>query len=343
MLTQIFRNKPVVFIAEIGLNHNGDLALAEEMIVRAAGSGADAVKFQTFLPEKMNSPYTSSLLKNGGEKDPDYSLIDFFRKFTFSEEQWSKLKTVSDKCGTEFFSAPFDTESVELLERLNVRLYKIASSEVTNTPLVKKIGETKKPVFLSTGMTSENDIKISLEQLAEAGNPETVLLHCVSLYPVDKNEANLKRILSLREKFNVRVGISDHTGDYSSAVIAAALGAVAIEKHFKLDKSHDCPDKDVSLTAEGFKEMTEKVNEAVIMLGDGKIPYTGRETGTAIAARKSLFASNKIKAGEIISENSLIALRPGVGISPNMIGDVTGRKTRVDINEGALIKWEYLE
>lgn len=343
MLNNIFNNKKTVFIAEIGLNHNGDAALAEEMIVKAAEAGADAVKFQTFVPEKMNSPYTSSLLKTGEEKDPDYGIIDFFRKFSFTETQWIRLKEISEKCRTEFFSAPFDAESVELLERLNVKLYKIASSEVTNTPLIRKIGATRKPVLLSTGMTSESDIELSLKNLKESGNGETHLLHCVSLYPAAKNEANLKRIVSLRERFGIPAGLSDHTGDYQSAVIAAALGATVIEKHFMIDRNQDCPDKDVSLTAESFREMIEKVNETLAILGDGKIPYSGRESDTARAARKSLFASKKINAGEIISADSIIALRPGTGISPNMIDDMTGKKSKIEINEGSLLKWEYFE
>ena len=343
MLNTVFNNKKIVFIAEIGLNHNGDITLAEEMIARAAEAGADAVKFQTFIPEKMNSPYTSSLMKNGEEKNPDYGIIDFFRKFTFTENQWKKLKRVSESNGTEFFSAPFDAESVELLEKLDVRLYKVASSELTNTPLIRKIGATKKPVLLSTGMAGENDIDLCLKNLKHSGNSETVLLHCVSLYPAAKEEANLKRIVSLRGKFGIPAGLSDHTSGYESAMIAAALGAAVIEKHFMIDKNHDCPDKDVSLTAEGFREMIEKVNDTIAMTGDGTIPYSGREADTARAARKSLFASKKISAGDILSGESVIALRPGVGISPNMIDEITGKKSKVDINEGSLLRWEYFE
>lgn len=343
MLNNIFNNKKVVFIAEIGLNHNGDAGLAEEMIVKAAEAGADAVKFQTFVPEKMNSPYSSSLLKTGEEINPDYSIIDFFKKFSFSFNQWLKLKEVSAKCRVEFFSAPFDAESVELLERLGVRLYKIASSEVTNTPLIRKIGATKKPVLLSTGMTSENDIDLSLKNLKESGNSETHLLHCVSLYPAAKIEANLNRIITLRNRFKIPVGLSDHTEDFQSAVLAAALGATVIEKHFMIDENQDCPDKGVSLTAENFRMMIEKVNETLSILGDGAIAYSGRETDTARAARKSLFALKKITSGEIISTDSIIALRPGIGISPNMIDDLNGKKSKRDINQGSLLKWEYFE
>lgn len=343
MLNNIFNNKKIVFIAEIGLNHNGDISLAEEMIASAAKAGADAVKFQTFIPEKMNSPFTLSLMKNGGEKNPDYGIIDFFRKFTFTAGQWERLKKVSVTCGTEFFSAPFDSESVELLEKTGVRLYKVASSELTNTPLLRKIGATKKPVLLSTGMAGEKDIELSLSVLKESGNPETVLLHCVSLYPAAKDEANLKRIVSLIDRFRIPAGLSDHTSGYESAVIAAVLGASVIEKHFMIDENHDCPDKAVSLTADSFKEMTEKVNDAILLAGNGVIQYSGREADTALAARKSLFASKRIPAGGIVSEDSVIALRPGVGISPNRIDEITGKKSKIDIEEGSLLKWEYFE
>lgn len=343
MLKNIFKNKPVTFIAEIGLNHNGDISIAEDMISSAASAGADAVKFQTFIPEKMYSPYTSSLLKHGKETETDYGIIDFFRKFTFTEDQWIKLKKFSGKCGIEFFSAPFDTESVELLESMDVRLYKIASSELTNTPLLRKVGAAKKPVILSTGMSTEKEIEKSLQVLKESGSPETVLLHCVSLYPVNKNETNLKRIASLRNRFNIPVGLSDHEHGYDSAVIAASLGAVMFEKHFKLNKDHDCPDKDVSLTPEQFKEMTEKVIETIIMLGDGHIEYSGRENDAARGARRSLFALKKIHAGEKISEDSVISLRPGIGISPNKIDDLINMISKVEIEEGSLLRMEYFK
>jgi sialic acid synthase SpsE len=343
MLKEIFNNKKPVFIAEIGLNHNGDFSTAENMISDAASAGADAVKFQTFVPEMMYSPYTSSLLKNEDEAVPDTTIIDFFRKFTFTEIQWEKLKVFSEKCGVEFFSAPFDFESVRLLERLKVKLYKIASSELTNIPLLKIIGRTKKPVILSTGMSTEKEIGMSLQTLKNSGSPETVLLHCVSLYPLKKDEANLKRISSLKNRFNVPVGLSDHSTGYDSAVIAAALDAVVFEKHFKLDEKHDCPDKDVSLTPDEFKAMTEKVNEALIMIGDGCIAYSGRENETARGARRSLFAAKKINAGEKITEDSLIALRPGTGISPCRIDELINRHAKVDIKEGSILKIEFIE
>jgi len=342
MLHNIF-NKKTIFIAEIGLNHNGDLKLAEEMIIKAAEAGADAVKFQTFIPEKMVSPYNSSLLKNGREEFRDYEIIDFFKKFCFTFSQWKALKETADTCGVEFFSAPFDNESVDLLEDLNVRLYKIASSELTNTPLLRKIGSTKKPVLLSSGMSKPEEIEMSIQNLKRSGCPEIILLHCVSLYPTEKNEANLNRIVSLNDRFKVPVGLSDHTSDYETAVIAAALGSVIFEKHFIIDKNHNCPDKMVSITADQFKEMIDKVNQTISIMGDGEIQYSEREAHIALAARRSLFANKDIKSGDTLSEDDVIALRPGTGISPNMIDNIIGKKSRIDINAGSILKWEYFE
>jgi len=342
MLHNIF-NKKIIFIAEIGLNHNGDLKLAEEMITKAAEAGADAVKFQTFIPEKMVSPYNSSLLKNGNEDYKDYEIIDFFKKFCFTFNQWKTLKEVSDSCGVEFFSAPFDNESVDLLEDLDVRLYKIASSELTNTPLLKKTGSTKKPVILSTGMSKPEEIETSVQNLMQSGCPEITLLHCVSLYPTEKNEANLNRIVSLKDRFKTAVGLSDHTGDYETAVIAAALGSVVFEKHFIIDKNHECPDKMVSITAEQFKEMIDKVNHTISIMGDGRIEYSEREAHTAHGARRSLFADRDIKAGDTLTEEDIIALRPGTGLSPDMIDNIIGKKSKANINAGSIIKREYFE
>ena len=342
MLHNIF-NKKIIFIAEIGLNHNGDLKLAEEMIIKAAQAGADAVKFQTFIPEKMISPYNSSLLKNDREDYRDYEIIDFFKKFCFTFNQWKTLKEIADKCGVEFFSAPFDKESVELLEDLNVKLYKIASSELTNMPLLRKTGSAKKSVLLSTGMSKPEEIEMSIQNLKRAGCPEITLLHCVSLYPTENNEANLNRIVSLRDRFKIPVGLSDHTGDYETAIIAAVLGAVVFEKHFIIDKNHDCPDKMVSITADQFKKMIDKVNQTISIMGDGEIQYSEREAHIALAAKRSLFANKDIKSGDALAEDDIIALRPGTGLSPNMIDNIIGKKSRIDINAGSILKWEYFE
>jgi sialic acid synthase SpsE len=341
MLETIFGGRKPVFIAEIGLNHNGNIDAAEKMIEKAAESGAHAVKFQTFLPELMNSPLTSSLMNGAAEPVKDFSIQEFFRTFVFSKEQWLRLKKKSEECGVLFFSAPFDLPSVELLESINVPLYKIASSEVTNPPLLKKVASTGKPVILSTGMSTAAEIDTAIKILEENGAGEIVLLHCVSLYPLDDSEANLSRIVSLREHFGRPVGISDHSRDYASVMIAAALGAAVVEKHFKLADDHDCPDKDVSLSPAHFREMIRAAERGSLMAGDGKIELSGRETETARGARRSLFAARDLTAGSILSETDLHCLRPGTGIPASRLYEFTGRKLNTDVKEGSILKPEY--
>ena len=328
-----------LFIAEIGLNHNGSFAEAEEMILKAAGCGAHAVKFQTFIPELMNSPFTKDLMENGKDENPDYGVIDFLKKFIFSEDQYRLLKKKAAENSILFFSAPFDNPSVDLLERLEVPLYKVASSEVTNLPLLKKIGRTGKPVLLSTGMADENEIDNALKTLEAEGSGEIILLHCVSLYPLEAHEANLSRICSLKERFNKRVGISDHSRSTDSALIASALGASVFEKHFKLSNSHDCPDRDVSVTPEEFAALISKVKSAAEMKGSGYINPEGRELDTARGARRSLFAAEDISAGSAIEERHIALLRPGCGIPADKIYNIAGRKAVVDIRKGSLIKY----
>ncbi len=341
MLNNLFGNKKNIFIAEIGLNHNGDIAIAEKMIEKAAEAGADAVKFQTFIPELMNSPLTASLLKGDSLPVLDNGITDFFRKLTFSADKWIKLKKKAEDCEVVFFSTPFDIPSVELLEKLDVKLYKIASSEVTNPPLLKTIASTGKPVIISTGMSTPEEIKRAIELLEGNGSGELVILHCVSLYPADDSEANLRRIVSLKENFGKPVGISDHSRDYASVMIASAFGATVFEKHFKLSDDHDCPDKDVSLTPGQFSEMVAAAGRGALMAGSGRIEFTGRESDTARGAKRSLFAYRDIDAESILSEKDIICLRPGVGIPASDIYNYIGLKVKVKIKEGSLLKPEF--
>lgn len=336
---ELFRLKAPFFVAEIGLNHNGNFHEAEEMIRKAAQSGADAVKFQTFVPELMNSPLTESLIKGSSEPVPDRSIIEFFRKFVFSEEEYLKLQKLSNDMGVIFFSAPFDPPSLEMLERIGTPLYKVASSEVTNIPLLEKIGATGKPVLLSTGMAGEDEIETALSTLRNNGSGQIVTLHCVSLYPHEPEEANLGRIVSLNKRFGTPTGLSDHSRGTDSAAIAAALGAGVFEKHFMLSSDHDCPDRDVSVTPEEFKSMIESVKSAIIMKGSGGIECKGREENTAKGARRSLFAAEDIRAGTAIRGSHLVPLRPGTGIPVAEFYSVTGKQALVDIKKGSLIKY----
>ncbi len=343
MLDSIIQNRrKALYIAEIGLNHNGDPDMAVKMIQAAAQAGADLVKFQTFVPELMSSVYTKDLMDGGIELQRDTGLVDFFRKFVFDRDQYRVLQSAAAEAGVVFFSSVFDRESLELMEELGVPLHKLASSEVTNHPLIRAVAETGKSVILSTGMSSEEEIAMAVDLYRKAGGTELVLLHCVSLYPTPADQVNLARIPALAQRFGLAVGFSDHTREAVTPMLAAAMGARIFEKHFTIDRFYECPDKDISCTPEEFAGMIGSVENAVAMTGTGAVAYGRDEAGTARGARRSLFARRFIPAGKTIEENDLVALRPGVGISPSDLARVVGKRCRVDIPADYLIRREHL-
>lgn len=329
------------YIAEIGLNHNGDMEMAARMITAAAAAGADAVKFQTIVPEGLVSSFGKALMEEDREAYRDFETIEFFRQFFFDEEQHRRLAEVAGGEGIYFLSSPFAEESVTLLEETGVPLYKLASSEVTNIPLVEKVAATGKPCILSTGMAREEEIRAALDCFK--GRGEVLLLHCVSNYPLEPQNANLNRISRLRSCFGGEVGFSDHSRGSELMRLASMLGARVFEKHFTIDSSYDCPDKEVSVTPEGFSSLIEEVEEAIAMAGNGEIDFGDAEAEIARGARRSLFARKSIPAGKIIKKEDLIALRPGTGISPDKIHDVAGRKAAREIEKDMLIRDEYLQ
>lgn len=328
-LEKIAQKKPVV-IAEIGLNHNGNLNEAIELIHRAADSGADLVKFQIINAELLYSVYTRSLINN---QPPQYddSMITFFKQFELTQSDYTKLQQIAKEDGVIFFASCFDLPSFAMLEQLQVPLYKIASSEITNVPLLKKISETGKPVVCSTGISHSYEIEYAIKLLQEGGVNNIVLLHCVSLYPVPHHAINLLRIQHLQQKFGVPVGFSDHANDNRASMMAVASGALVFEKHFKLSNDHDCVDKDVSLSPEAFKRYVDDIHVAYTMMGDGAIDYHDAEAGVACSARRSIFAAQDIKKGTIVTEEHITLKRPGVGLSPLYLDKIVGKKVKRDI------------
>ncbi len=324
-LNKLHNNVPV-FIAEIGLNHNGRLDEAVALVKKAAAAGADLVKFQIFNAEKFYSVYSQSLLNNE-ELHYDDSTIQFFKQFELSFNDYKTLQQVAHENGVVFFASCFDDDSFAMMESLAVPLYKVASSEITNVPLLHHIASTHKPVIVSTGISLQHEIAYAIELLQKA-NCNVVLLHCVSLYPVPHNAVNLLRIRSLQKLYNVPVGFSDHAKDTRASMIAAALGARVFEKHFKLSHNHDCADKDVSLTPEEFKVYIQDINAAVAMLGDGSIDYKEDEVACARSARRSIFAARDIQAGAQLQYSDIIVKRPGVGLSPLKIQNIVGKKVK---------------
>lgn len=343
MLDSIIKSgRQAIYIAEIGLNHNGSLDMAVSMIQAAAKAGADAVKFQTFVPEQLSSVYTKDLMEGGVERRKDTGLVDFFKKFVFDRDQYRLLKKTAADAGAAFCSSVFDDESLALLEDLEVPFYKLASSEVTNHPLVRAVARTGKPTILSTGMATEEEIAMAVDLFRRSGGAGLALLHCVSLYPTPPDRVNLARIPALAKRFGLAVGFSDHTREAVAPMLAAAMGARIFEKHFTIDRFYDCPDKDISCTPEEFAGIIESVENAVVMAGSGAIGYGSEEAGTARGARRSLFARRFIAAGTTIEEEDIVALRPGVGIPVYELPRVVGKKSRVDIPAEHLIRRENL-
>lgn len=331
------------YVAEIGLNHNGSVETARAMIVAAAQAGADAVKFQVFVPELMASPDADELLSPGAREKGGGGAVDFFRAFALDERELQALKDAAGAAGVLFFSSVFDLESLGLLERLGVALYKLASSEVTNHPLIAAVAGTGKPLILSTGISSEEEIEMAVSLFQRESGADLALLHCVSLYPTGAEHANLARVASLARRFALPVGFSDHTREPAAPMLAAALGARIFERHFTIDRFYDCPDKEISSTPEEFSAMIRSVESAIAMVGDGALASGSAEEGVARAARRSLFARRGIPKGKQLDEEDLVALRPGVGISPHRMGSVLGRRSRRDIPPGGLIRPEDLE
>ncbi|MBN1500148.1 MAG: N-acetylneuraminate synthase family protein [Spirochaetes bacterium] len=339
-LDDIFKKDEVKIIAEIGINHNGNFETAEKMIVEAAKAGAHAVKFQTFDASVLYSPFADSLLK---KKPPvkDDSLSDFFSRFMFSEEQIKKLKSVSDNNGIEFFSSPFDIQSVDILERTGVRVYKIASSEISNIPLLKKIASTGKPVLISTGISFEEEIDGAVEIFSNS-NTDFALLHCVSLYPVSKEDVNLSRINTLRKKYKCAAGYSDHSSSIDYCVGAVYLGAEYIEKHFMLE-GLECPDANVSITPAVIRNLITQISKIKTILGDGQLNYNKNEEVVANSARRSLYAASDMNAGDVIKVNDICVKRPGLGISPLNIDNITGKKLKNPVKKDMPFKFEDIE
>lgn len=345
MLKGVFTNKQnrqAIYIAEIGLNHNGDFNAAISMIHAAANAGANAVKLQTITPELLNSVYTKSLLA-GEPLQADTEAIDFFRKFIFSPEEYGKLKAAAENDGMVFFSSPFDAKALSLLEDVNVPLYKIASSEVTNLRLVKQIAATGKPALMSTGISSQQEIAAAINTFKAAGGGELVLFHCVSAYPTESEAANLMRIPALAAAFGLPVGLSDHSVSGKAFVPAAVLGARIFERHFMLDENFDCPDKAVSSAPEEFSRLIKETEEALLMIGDGAIDYGAAEEAAARAARRSLFAAVDIEAGQVVTEDDIVALRPGCGISASEYDKICGLVANAHISKGSLLDMKMFD
>ncbi len=329
-----------IVIAEAGVNHNGSIRIAEELVAKASEAGADFIKFQTFNTDKLvsrNAKQADYQSKNIGTVTSQFEML---KKLELSYEDHFELLKCCKKYNISFFSTAFDLESIDLLIELDLPIWKIPSGEITNYPYIKKIGLQKKPVLLSTGMATLGEVEDAVNLLDKSGTHRNniIILHCTTEYPAPMQDINLRAMVTLGEAFKVRYGYSDHSEGIEIPLAAVAMGASVIEKHFTLDRNMTGPDHIASLQPEELKKMIEGIRNIEKALGDGiKTPATG-EIKNKITARKSLVASEKIKKGDFFSEKNMTAKRPGDGLSPMLWEQMLGVKANKDYQKDEQIK-----
>lgn len=329
------KNKKILIIAEAGVNHNGNLNYAKKLALNAKNAGADIIKFQTYNTSKLVTKDAKLAIYQKKNTNNVFSnQYNLLKKYELSKKKFINLKLFCDKIGIEFLSSPFDLESLDFLIKLKVKKIKIPSGEITNYQLLKEIKKSKKPVILSTGMSTVKEIQDAVEIL---GKKKLTLLHCNSSYPTPFKDVNLKSIIYLGKKFKLPIGYSDHTLGYEVSLAAATLGSAVIEKHFTLNKQYKGPDHLVSLDTKEFKNMITYIRNIEKSLGSKNKTVTKSERGNIKIVRKSLFAKNKISKGEIFTFNNLTAKRPGTGISPMKLKKIIGKKSKKDFEKDELI------
>ena len=329
----------VLIIAEAGVNYNGSLELAYKMVDEAKKAGADIVKFQTGIPDKVMSRFAEKAeyqKKNTGKSEE--SQLDMVRKLMLKFEEFIPLKKYCEDSDIKFLSTPFDISSIEFLDKLGCDMWKIPSGEITNYPYLVSVAKTRKPIIMSTGMSTLIEVREALNVLKENGAREVSLLHCTTEYPAPLNDVNLKAMQTLKDTFSCKVGYSDHTLGIEIPVAAVAMGASIIEKHFTLDRNMEGPDHKASLEPDELTAMIRSIRNVELALGTGiKEPSESEKKNMAIA-RKSLIAARDIKKGEVFTEENLTTKRPGNGISPMKWNEVIGAKAIRDFCEDELIE-----
>jgi N-acetylneuraminate synthase len=341
---EIGENRPCFIIAEAGSNHNRDFNNAKKLIDVAVEAGADAVKFQIFSAEAIYSkktPMASYLKKEKLAKDNE-TLWDVIKRIEIPRQWTPDLMAYCREKGIMFLSTPFDLKAVDELEAAGVEAYKVASFEITHLPMLRKISATGKPIILSTGMASLEDIEVALKAVKEGGSSQVALLHCAIAYPPKYEDINLRAMDTMKQAFQVPVGFSDHTMGHVTDVAAVARGACIIEKHFTLSRKQEGPDHPFSLEPHELKEMITAIRQTEKILGSPFKQHTVAENELYRIARRSLVAAVKIPAGTKITEDMIAVKRPGFGIPVRHMEIVIGRTAKVDIDEDDILTWEMI-
>lgn len=338
----VMKNK-IKIIAELSANHNHDLNIAKDTIKAAKKAGADAIKLQTYTPDTITIDCDSEYfqLKSGTIWDGQ-SLYELYKKAYTPWEWHEELFETAKKEGLICFSTPFDFSAIDFLEKFDPPYYKIASFEITDIPLIEYAASKGKPMIISTGIATLQEIEDAIAACKNSGNNDITLLKCTSAYPAPIEEANLLTIPDMRKRFGTKVGLSDHTLGSSVAVAAVALGAEVIEKHFILDRDLGGPDASFSMEPEEFAYMVKQIREVEKALG--KVTYEPSEkVKNSRIFKRSLFVVADIKKGEIFTDKNIRSIRPGDGLPPKYLNEILGKKANCDINRGTPLKWDFVD
>lgn len=340
----IGKNQKCFVIAEAGVNHNGDVALAHKLVEVAASTGADAVKFQYFITEELitpNAPKAEYQVQTTKKPGSQYEML---KGLELSTHEQAELKEHCEELGILYLCTPYDNQSVDALDKMNVSAFKIASTDTTNLPFLRYVASKNRPVILSTGMSTLGEVEQAVNTLRTVGlDGKIILLHCTSEYPAPLNEVNLRAILTMQQAFACPVGYSDHTPGVGVSSWAVALGACAVEKHFTLDRDMDGPDHRASLEPDELFTLVKTIRQVEAALGDGIKHPTSSELSNKPMMQKSLVVRNGIRAGEVITENNLSCKRPGFGLAPSWFERVVGKRVTRDIPDNEMLTLAHID
>ena len=334
--------QPCFVIGEAGVNHNGNLEIARQLVDVAVQANTDAIKFQTFKAERLVTPNALKADYQKQTTDAAESQYNMLRRLELSQEAHYELITYCQNRGVLFISTPFDEESADFLDELGVAAFKIASGEITNPPFLAHVARKGKPMIVSTGMACLGEVEMAVNAIWKAGNRDLILLHCVSNYPADPADVNLRAMHTLEVAFGMPVGYSDHTLGTEIALAAVALGACVIEKHFTLDRGLPGPDHRASLEPDELRALVRGIRTVEAALGHGRKEPAASEANTATVARKSLVAARDIPAGATLTGELIAIKRPGTGLPPAMRAYLIGRTVRVSIPADTVLALEML-
>jgi len=332
---------PVYIIAEMSANHRQDFDTAVRIMEAAKEAGADAVKLQTYTPDTLTIDSEKDLFRIRETIWKGVTLYDLYREAYMPWEWQPKLKEIADRLGMDLFSSPFDASAVDFLETLNVPAYKVASFELVDLPLLSRIAATRKPIILSTGMATKEEIEEALRAIGEAGGEEVCLLKCTSAYPAPPEEMNLRTLPDLSEAFGVPVGLSDHTLGSEVALAAVALGASLIEKHFTLSRGVPGPDSSFSMEPAEFAAMVKGIRTVEKALGRISYELSEKEAESR-PFRRSLFVVKDMRAGDLFTEENVRSIRPGNGLHTRHLGEVLGKRAARNVDRGTPLSWDLI-